>query len=449
MDLSKHLEKAEDAVRRKNFDHGIGLYRQLLDVSPGDYQARLGLHRAYARKHESKPTPAWVARVQGAPALAMARTYRAAKSWRKEADALEGYLLLDPLNVEGNLSLGLALERADLPDAALAVYEGLAEAVPSSADAWKRAAALLAAKNDVRRALESLQKALEIDPRDQEAIKARKDLAAQHALVGGGLESATHSRQLIADKDRAAELERGQRLLRTAEEIDAEIERLMGTLAESPGDPRVLGELAKLHERKQDLPAALDCVERALERAPEDFDLKTRRGALKSRLLEQEVEKLRARADSDPAAREALARAEQEKLAFEVDEARSRAAEHPTDLSLKHRLGKLLLKKGDVDAAIGELQKAIDDPRVRVEALLSLGHAFFRKELFDLARKQLERALELVPASSPKWKETLYNLGVISERAGAGAEALGFYLRIYEIDIGYRDVADKLKKLRG
>jgi len=448
MDLSKHLEKAEDAIRRKNFDFGINLYRQLLAVSPGDYHARLGLHRAYLKKHEAKPVPGWVAKVQGGPSLALAKTLHAAKQYAKEADSLESYVALDPRNVDASLALGEALERARLPDAALAVYEALTEAAPDSVDGWKRAGAQLTRKRELNRALECFSKALEIDPRDQEAMKARKNLAAEGALVTSGLETGAHSREIMKNEAQAKELERGQRLFHTADEIDAEIARLSAEAEKAPENRALLVEVAKLLERKNAPESALEWIERALALAPEDFDLKTRRGALRARVLEREVERLRAEAASDPSAAERLKAAEGEKLAFEVDEARRRVAEHPTDLSLRAALGRLLLKQGELDGAIGELQRAVTDPRVKLEALVSLGQAFFRKGLYDLARKQLERALEAVPGGSPRSKEILYNLGVISEKTGAVADALGFYLRIYEVDIGYRDIADKVRKLQ-
>jgi tetratricopeptide (TPR) repeat protein len=448
MDLSKHLEKAEDAIRRKNFDYGIDLYRQLLSVSPGDHNARLGLHRAYMRKQESKATPMWAAKIQGGPALAMAKTFAAARNFVKEAEALEGYLALDPSNVGVSLEQGHALERANLLDGALAVYEGLAEAAPASSEAWKRAGAILTKKREIARALDCYTKALEINPRDQDSIKARKDLAAEGALLTSGLETGVHSRELIKDKERAADLERGQRLLHTADEIDAEVGRLTADLQKDPNNTALLKQLAGLHERKNDPAAALELVERALAQDPNDFDLKTRRGSLKSRILDRAIELLRGKVASDPAAAAALANAEREKLGFEVEDARARAAEHPTDLSLRYKLGRLLLKQGEIDEALGELQRAVVDPRVKTDALVGLGQAFFKKGMFDLARRQLERALESIPAGSPRSKEILYNLGLVAEKGGAPKDALGFYLRIYEVDVAYRDISDKVKKLQ-
>ncbi|MBI3820916.1 MAG: tetratricopeptide repeat protein [Planctomycetes bacterium] len=449
MDLSKHLEKAEDAIRRKNFDFGIDLYRQLLSVAPGDHDARAGLHRAYLRKQEAKPTPGWMAKVQGGPSIALARTLSAARNHAKSAEALENYLALDPMNLAINLQLGSALELANLSDGALAVYEIAAESITGAFEAWKRAGGILTKKREFGRAIECYTKALEINPRDQESLKARKDLAAEGALLTSGLETGGHARDLIKDKSQAADLERKQRVMQTAGEIGGEIDRLTGELANDPGNIQTLKDISKLYERKNDPDAALDCIERALQYLPDDFDLKTRRGGLKLRVLEREIERLRPGAAGDPVAGQTLARLEREKLAFEVEDARARVSEHPNDLMVRYKLGRVLLKFGDVDEAVGELQKSVADPRVKTDALVALGQAFFKKGLFDLARRQLEKALETVSASSPRTKEILYNLGVIGEKTNNAHDALGFYLRIYEIDISYRDVADKVKKLQG
>ena len=45
-------------------------------------------------------------------------------------------------------------------------------------------------------------------------------------------------------------------------------------------------------------------------------------------------------------------------------------------------------------------------------------------------------------------KEILYNLGDLAAAEGSGEEARSFYARIYEVDIGYRDVAAKMEEFR-
>ena len=54
MDFSKHLDKANEASRRKNHALAIGLYMQILDVKPDLADARAGLRKAVDRKFRGK-----------------------------------------------------------------------------------------------------------------------------------------------------------------------------------------------------------------------------------------------------------------------------------------------------------------------------------------------------------------------------------------------------------
>src|SRR6185436_1109960 len=102
-----------------------------------------------------------------------------------------------------------------------------------------------------------------------------------------------------------------------------------------------------------------------------------------------------------------------------IEEYQARVTEHPTDLALRFALGEALLTAGRVDDAIGEFQKAIKDPRKRVDALCVLGECFIEKGLFDLAARQLDRALEESPGlNSERGKAIVYNLGRLRERQG-------------------------------
>jgi hypothetical protein len=46
MDLSKHLENAADAVKRRNFPLAIKIYGQVLQIQPDYGDARAGLRKA-------------------------------------------------------------------------------------------------------------------------------------------------------------------------------------------------------------------------------------------------------------------------------------------------------------------------------------------------------------------------------------------------------------------
>ena len=448
MDISKHIEKAEEAVRRKNFDGAISLYEQLLEFQPNDLRARKGLLQAARKRYEyKKPMKALLLAASG-PHLAAAKSMQTVKKWKQAADHYQKALLQDPTSAAWCLVLGECLEMSGVADGALAVYEHLAEVDPRNLDALKRAGAILYRKKELAPALEYYERALAINPRDQESLKARKNLAAEGILQQKNFESASSSRDLIKDKAQQQALEHDQRLHKSEEEIAEGLRALEAEAQASPGNPRTFERMGKLQETKGDLDAALASYEKALGLEPQSFDLKVRIDELVLRRYDREIRDLQGKLGVERGVSERLNKLEQDRQAFELETAGKRAAEHPTDLGLRYKYGRLLFRVGRIDESIAELQKAVVDPRWKLECLVTLGQCFFKKDLFDLARKQLEKALEQVPSGSARAKEILYNLGLVAERMGSRGDAAGFYSRIYEIDIGYKDVAKKMEQLR-
>jgi tetratricopeptide (TPR) repeat protein len=445
LDFSKQIQKAEEALRRRNYDFAVELYRQLTDLAPDQGEARAGLRKALRKRfeQEGKKGGKLLRVVSGALPLSRAKALSKLGKHEASARALEDYLATNPLDEEANLLLGVSLELSGHFHSARAVFEFTAEVAPRNPEALKRAGAMMQRTGDPQRALEYYERALEADPRDQEALKARKNLAAESALSRSSAGTVSHSRELIKDKDRSRELERSKRMVLSEDELRAERERLEGVFAESSSDPDVMLQLADVHEKLGDPAAALELAERALSYRRDSFELVCRVGDLKSKRLKKAL----AKADKEGRAEEASA-LERELIAHEVTDHRRRVEARPGDAVLRLALAKRLLRADDVDGALGELQRCSGEARVRDEALFHLGQCFQRKGILDLARKEYEQALEASDKKGERAKEILYNLGAISEAQGQREEARSFYVRIYEIDIGYRDVAAKMGTLR-
>jgi tetratricopeptide (TPR) repeat protein len=442
LDFSKQIQKAEEALRRRNYDFAVELYRQLIDLDPDQGEARSGLRRALKKRSEQDGGKGKFFRaVSGALPLSKAKTLQKLGKHEACARALEDYLAGNPLDEEANLLLGVSLEQAGHFHSARAVYEFTAEIAPKNPEALKRAGSMMQRTGDHQKALTYFERALEADPRDQEALKARKNLAAESALSGAA--TVTHSRELIKDKDRSRELERSKRLVLSEEELRTELARLEERFAEAPADAEIMLQLSDVHERLGDPAAALELAERALTYRKDSFELVCRVGDLESKRIKKAV----ARADKGGRADEASA-LERELIAHEVKDHRRRVESRPGDAPLRLALAKKLLRADDVDGALAELQRCSGEPRVRDEALFFLAQCFQKKGILDLARKEYEHALQTIDTKSERAKEILYNLGSIAETQGNRDEARSYFIRIYEIDIGYRDVAAKMGTLR-
>jgi len=444
VDYSKHLQKADEAMRRRNYDFAVEVYQQLLEIDPDLGEARAGLRTALTKRFETKKGGSKLLRaIGGAGPLAMAKTLRKAGKNTAAAKALESYLASSPMDEDANLMLGMALEDAGHTRSALAVYEFLAEIAPRNPEGLKRAGAMAWRGGDPRKALEYYERALQADPRDQDALKARKDLAADIALSKGRYEEVEHSRQQIVNPEEAVTLERSQRRHLSAEDLEQERERLEGLFAEDASNVEVMVELGGVHERLRDYEAALELFERALSYKKDSFELLEKVGDLRSKVLKKSI----ARADKAGDAAKA-GELEGELVRHEVEDYRARVALHPGDAALRLQLAWRLMRAEEIDAALAELQKANSDPRLKREALFLMAQCFQRKGFTDLARKEYQHALEGVTVLDERAKEILYNLGLLAESEGDREQARAHFIRIFEVDIGYRDVAAKMEQFR-
>jgi tetratricopeptide (TPR) repeat protein len=443
VDYSKHIQKAEEAARRRNYDFAIQLYQQLLEIDPNVGEARAGLRVALRKRYEAKKGSKLFGKIKGAGPLTLAKGLIKAKRFDAAAKQVELYLASNPMDPDANLELGICLESAGHYKSALAVYEFLTEIAPRNPEGLKRAGGMMRVSGDVPKALDFYERALEADPRDRDAIKARKDLAAEAALERGGFDTVEHSREQIVDKDEAARLERANRIHRSEEERLEDLERLEGRFADDPSNVDLMVEIAEVHEKLSDPEAALDMAKRALSYRKASADLQDKVASLELKAVKKAI----ARADKTGDQAEAD-RLEQRLHEIELADLKRRLELTPGDARLRLDLGRAYLRQDRPDEAAAELQKATQDPRSENDARIELARCFHLKGFLDLAKKEFEKALSARPTVDERAREILYNLGAIAEAEGDATEARSFYARIFEVEIGYRDVAEKMEQLK-
>jgi tetratricopeptide (TPR) repeat protein len=100
---------------------------------------------------------------------------------------------------------------------------------------------------------------------------------------------------------------------------------------------------------------------------------------------------------------------------------------------------------GLLDEAISEFQKALGGAN-KVPTYEALGQCFMEKGQFKLATSVLIRALN-ERASEDQLVGVLYLLGRSAEEQGMQEEALGYYHRVFVLDIQFRDVADRINEM--
>lgn len=178
MNLQKHLERAEAALQTGKADFAAELCDQVLDFAPGDQKASELLARSILALSEKST---FLTRLGASGGALAAKFNRLTRNPDAEARQLRRAFLKDPGDLKKGLQWGDALERAGYAGAALGAFGGLSG---RSGEAAKRAGALAAAQGNVEEALGYYEKALAVNPRDTEAMRARKNLAAEQALRG-------------------------------------------------------------------------------------------------------------------------------------------------------------------------------------------------------------------------------------------------------------------------
>jgi tetratricopeptide (TPR) repeat protein len=99
---------------------------------------------------------------------------------------------------------------------------------------------------------------------------------------------------------------------------------------------------------------------------------------------------------------------------------------------------------GLIDEAIAQFQKALRGDNHKVRAYEALGQCFVEKEQYPIAAALLKRATELPGTDDQQLVGVLYLLGFATGHLGRADEALSYYLRVFAVDIEFRDVAARV-----
>ncbi|MEE9391045.1 MAG: tetratricopeptide repeat protein [Planctomycetota bacterium] len=448
MDVSRHIDRAEKEVGRKNFDLAISLFDQILALDPDNGRARQGKRRAelakYAKAYPSSGSTA-IKNLGYRIGIGFGKTLRMNNM---VANMSEKALSNDPRNVALNLSLGHALLAAGHKNGAEAAFAVVAEFAPDDIEALKILGRLYYDNKKYDESLACYERVIKISPRDQEAVKMRKNLAAEGAIKSGGFEGAGSARDLAKSQGQMEELEKRQKIVRSSDDIDGAIKDLQAEIEGQPNEASLHRKLGQLYFQKRDLKRAAESFQSVLRLDKDDRETADRLGDVKLLEFDTKIREFKAEAQAgEDGAEDRQRRLQKERKTFRVDEFRRRVKVHPTDSGLRFKLGQYLLDDEEYDEAIAEFQIVVKDPKRKFQAMTLMGRAFAKKGHWQLATKQLTQALQGMGGINEKNLEIVYTLARAYEEQGEAEQALSHYQSIYEIDISFKDVGRKIETL--
>jgi tetratricopeptide (TPR) repeat protein len=339
---------------------------------------------------------------------------------------------------------------AELPRTAIFSLEILLNQSPRDRKFREHLADACLMAGDVPRAEGVLQELEREFPNDPYLKQKLKDMSARKTLEQAGYErveeGVTTFRDFLKDKEETQHLADESREVKAEDQTMRLIAQYEARSRNEPKNMKIRRQLAELYTQKNRFEEALAAY-REIQNSDVGNDPSLDLAVAETiiRRFNHEIEQL------DPAApdyAEQRAKIEKERQEFQIIETKQRADRFPTDLAIRFELGELYFAAGRIDEAIGELQKARNNPNRRIPAMKLLGQCYAAKNIHDLAAQTLRNAIREKPVIDDEWKELRYVLGGVLEKLGKPAEAFEEFKQIYAEDIGYKDVAARVDAYR-
>jgi len=443
--------KAVSAIELRNLGYAISLLQEILKQEPEFLTGRQLLRRTEVTKSKSAKKSFF--HISTAPIGLMKAQREIKKDPKRAVEILEGVLEGDPYNRQGNLLLKEAALAAGWSEIAVFALRTLLEENPRDVKVLNELGRLYHELGDHENEVEIYNQLNTIDPLDAQSLRLGKDASARASMKRGGWTEAESYRDLIKDKDEAISLEQQSRIRLTGEALDQQIAETYARHQAEPENVDSARRLGALSEQKDDFESAIRWYQYAADLAKgADTGLLRKISDLKIKCLEREIaaheEFLSTHAARDEVYAEKsrqLRTAKVSRAEILIADAQDHVKRNPTDLQLRFELGTNLFHAGRFREAVPELQRARQNPHARLKAMNVLGCCYSELGMLDLAMKQLEEASREIVSMNEMKKEIVYNLGLVYERVGDQEKALACMKQLYEVDYGYRDVAQRVE----
>jgi tetratricopeptide (TPR) repeat protein len=435
--------KALSAVQTSNLTYAISLLQAVLKDAPGFLEGRKLLRKVEVQHTGGVKKKAGLFGGGGSKLAGAAK-----KDPLGTLPLIEKELEADPYNDGANDLLFDTCLKLEMFETAAFALETIRKGNPQNSKLMHKLAEHYLTRENPLAASEVYNDIVKHFPTDSAAIKGAKDSSARASMAKARWDENADMRSLMKNTAENEELEKAARTGLTKEQLEERRDRIVDKYNADPNHLATVKDLANIYEQLEDWHNAFTFFSWAHSLSNGDVALATKAAAMKDRSAETDMKTLEAAAAADPNNEElqaALNARKQERLAEQVDEAKKRVDQNPTDPQLRFELGTALYHSGAYSDAIPHLQQATRNPHIRTKVLLTLARTFRAKNMFDLAIKQLSDALADLVAMDNTKKEVLYEKGLIHEELSDKVSALDCFKQIYEVDYGYRDVANRVE----
>jgi tetratricopeptide (TPR) repeat protein len=312
-----------------------------------------------------------------------------------------------------------------------------------------------AALGEFDKAIAACQRAARLRPEDGQLAEDFKNLSAELTMVKGKYDTEVDFRESIKDRQEQEKLHAQSSVVKTDNYRVSAVEDARKRLVRDPYLPMNIFNLAEaLSDLETDKAEneAIELLENAYK-TRDDFSYKQRAGQLRIKQLRRKIRETKTALDANPNNGKAKINLEELTLQLnntELEHYRFCMENYPTDLQAKYEYAVRLARNKRYNEAIPLFQEAQKDPRRKITSMNMMGFCFFMKGWFTDAIDIFTQAIDSYEIKEDAIaKELRYNLARAYEEQGDTEKALEIYRKIAQLDFAYKDVSQRVDKLRG
>jgi tetratricopeptide (TPR) repeat protein len=448
-DVSRFLSKADEALKKRNYDYAIQMYREALISDPGNAEARRNYRMALLRKYDEQGYPRSLFGGLGAM-----KTNIMSKDPLKTIEEYEKIIEKDPKSIKYNLRVAENLAVLSHHEAAVAVLEFVFKSSDNGSNDLPTLKLLAREYVSVKRTKDAqsiLNKAQRIAPNDKDVKELSKNIAAQGMLDSVG--SAKSSYELVKNSGQASQLEKAQKIVVSSDDLDGMITLEEEKLKTNPMDRRAIRDIAKLFEKKKLFDKAYNRLMAFMQVDPSATEIAEEAAQIKNRGFDFTMSQCRLKAQQEPQNAAGWLAKEQQyaaaKKAFGLEEFGRQVEAAPTDMDKRYRFGEALFNTGKFEESFKHLQKAAKSPKHAKPVGLMIGACLVQMGKLDMAESQLLNVQKtLTPEDESLQRRLVYTFADLLERKGDAIGALEKFQSLYLEDAEFMDVEKRIEAVK-
>ena len=304
------------------------------------------------------------------------------------------------------------------------------------------------------KAIAAIQRAARLRPEDGALADEFKNLSAELTMARGKYDGQGDFRKSIKDRESQEMLQAQAGVIKTEDYRVKAVEDARRKIAQNADLPANIFELAdalsglETDQAEDDAIALLESTYKSRN----DFSFKRRAGLLRIKQLKRKIKKAKAAFatnDDDAESKTKLEQLSAQLNNTELEHFKLCVENYPTDLGVKYEYALRLLRNEQYNEAIPLFQEAQKDPRRKIAALNKIGFCFSMKGWLADAIDVYTQAIESYEIKNDATgKDLRYNLARAYEQQGQTDKALEIYRKIAQSDFSYKDVSQRVDKLR-